>query len=85
MFIFKLPKRYAMKTTTYNPSSLELDFANALYLLQKDIEKHLQDIQIIDVETQLNKDNPSVKFSLLDKDGDPHEMVIRVIQIPDRY
>lgn len=74
-----------MKTTTYNPSSLEIDFANALFLLQKDIEKHLQDIQIINVETQLNKDNPSVKFSLLDKDGDPHEMVIRVIQIPDRY
>jgi hypothetical protein len=74
-----------MKTTTYNPSSLEIDFANALFLLQKDIEKHLQDIQIINVETQLNKDNPSVKFSLLDRDGDPHEMVIRVIQIPDRY
>jgi hypothetical protein len=74
-----------MKTTTYNPSSLEIDFANALFLLQKDIEKHLQDIQIVDVETQLNKDNPSVKFSLLDSDGDPHEMVIRVIQIPDRY
>lgn len=74
-----------MKTTTYNPSSLEVDFANALFLLQKDIEKHLQDVQIIDVQTQLNKDNPSVKFNLLDKDGDPHEMVIRVIQIPDRY
>lgn len=74
-----------MKTTSYNPSSLEIDFANALFLLQKDIEKHLQDSQIIDVETQLNKDNPSVRFSLLDKDGDPHEMVIRVIQIPDRY
>jgi hypothetical protein len=74
-----------MKTTTYNPSSLEIDFANALFLLQKDIEKHLQSIQVVNVETQLNKDNPSVKFSLLDKDGDPHELVIRVIQIPDRY
>jgi hypothetical protein len=26
-----------------------------------------------------------VKFSLLDKDGDPHEVVIRVIQIPDKF
>ena len=74
-----------MKTSTYNPSPLEVDFANALFILQKELEKHLQDNQIVNVETPLNRDNPSVKFSLLDKDGDPHEVVLRVIQIPDKF
>lgn len=74
-----------MKTATYNPSPLEVDFANALYLLQKDIEKHLQDNQIIHVESSINRDNPMVRFNLLDKDGDPHEIVIRIIQIPDKF
>lgn len=74
-----------MKTATYNPSPLEVDFANALFIVQKQIEKHLQDNQIVNVETNINRDNPQVKFSLLDKDGDPHEVVIRIIQIPDKF
>ena len=78
-------KTLHMKTSTYNPSSLEVDFANALQILQKEIEKHLLDNQITHVENHLRKDNPMVKFSLLDKDGDPHEIVIRIIQIPDKF
>lgn len=74
-----------MKTSTYNPSPLEVDFANALQILQKDIEKHLLNNEITHVENHLRKDNPMVKFSLLDKDGDPHEIVIRIIQIPDKF
>jgi len=74
-----------MKTSTYNPSSLEVDFANALQILQKEIEKHLLNNQITHVENHLRKDNPMVKFSLLDKDGDPHEIVVRIIQIPDKF
>jgi hypothetical protein len=74
-----------MKTSTYNPSPLEVDFANALYILQKEIEKHLQGNQITNVETQLKRDNPMVRFSLVDKDGDPHEIVVRIIQIPDKF
>jgi len=74
-----------MKTTTYNPSQLEIDIANAMLTLQKEIEKKLADIQIIHVETQIMRDNPMVKFSLLDRDGDPHEVVVRVIQIPDKF
>lgn len=75
----------SMKTSIYNPSPLEVDFANALFILQKEIEKHLQDNQIINVESQIKKDNPMVKFNLLDKDGDPHEIVVRIIQIPDKF
>jgi hypothetical protein len=74
-----------MKTSTYNPSPIEVDFANALYILQNDIQKHLQDNQIIHVETVIRNDNPMVKFNLLDKDGDPHEIVVRIIQIPDKF
>jgi hypothetical protein len=74
-----------MKTAAYNPSPLEVDFANALYVLQKELEKNLKDNQIIHVESQIKRDNPMVKFSLLDKDGDPHEVVVRIIQIPDKF
>jgi hypothetical protein len=74
-----------MKTDSYNPSPLEVDMANALFLLQKDIEKHLQNNEIVHVESNIKRDNPMVKFNLLDKDGDPHEIVVRIIQIPDKF
>lgn len=74
-----------MKTAAYNPSSLEVDFANALIILQKDIQKHIQGNQIVNIESNINRDNPMVKFSLVDKDGDPHEIVVRIIQIPDKF
>jgi hypothetical protein len=74
-----------MKTPSYNPSPLEIDFANALIILQKDVEKHLQDNTIVHVESNMNRDNPMVKFNLLDKEGDPHEIVLRIVQIPDKF
>jgi hypothetical protein len=74
-----------MKTSSYNPSPLEVDLANALFILQKEIEKHLQDNEVIHVETNINRDNPMVKFNLLDRDGDPHEIVVRIVQIPDKF
>ena len=74
-----------MKTVTYNPSPLEVDFANALFILQKDIQKHLQNNKVTSVESNIKRDNPMIKFSLVDKDGDPHEIVVRIIQIPDKF
>lgn len=74
-----------MKTKDYNPSELEVAFANALFDLQKQIEKHLPNNEIINVENRISEDNPLVKFYLLDDDGDPHEMVIKVIQTPDKF
>jgi hypothetical protein len=74
-----------MKTDSYNPSALEVDMANALFILQKEIEKHLQNNEIVHVETNINRDNPMVKFNLLDKDGDPHEIVVRIVQLPDKF
>jgi hypothetical protein len=78
-------KKDNMKTTSYNPSPLEVDFANALYILQKELEKHLQNNSVTHVETHLKRDNPMVRFTLVDKDGDPHEVVVRIIQIPDKF
>jgi hypothetical protein len=74
-----------MKTSSYNPSTLEVDFANALFILQNEIEKHVQHTTITKVETFLKRDNPMVRFSMVDKDGDPHEIVVRIIQIPDKF
>ena len=74
-----------MKTSTYNPSPLEIDFANAFQILQNEIEKHLKDNQITHVESNIKRDNPMVKFCMVDKDGDPHEVVVRIIQIPDKF
>jgi len=74
-----------MKTTSYNPSPLEVDFANALHMLQHELEKHLPGNQIVHIENNLNRDNPMVKFNLIDQDGDPHEVVLRIIQIPDKF
>lgn len=74
-----------MKTSSYSPSPIEVDFANALFILQKEIEKHLQGNKIIHVESNIKRDNPMVKFNLMDKDGDQHEIVVRIIQIPDKF
>ena len=74
-----------MKTISYNPSALEVDFAKALHILREQIEKHLINNQITHVQNYLSKENPMVKFSLVDTDGDPHEIVIRIIQIPDKF
>ncbi|HNP95077.1 MAG TPA: hypothetical protein PKJ63_05595 [Cyclobacteriaceae bacterium] len=74
-----------MKTVSYNPSPLEVDFANAMQILSQEIEKHVQDNKIIKTEPDLSKDNPTVKFYLVDKDGDRHEIVIKVVQLPDKY
>ena len=74
-----------MKTSAYNPSPLEVDMANALTILQKEIQRHLQDCEIVHAEPDLARDNPTVKFQLVDKDGDPHEIVVRIIQMPDKF
>ena len=74
-----------MKTSAYNPSPLEVDMANALTILQNEIQKHLQDNEIVSIEPDLKRDNPQVKFQLMDKDGDPHEIVVRIIQMPDKF
>lgn len=74
-----------MKTPTYNPSPLEVNLADALYSLQKEIQQRLPDNEIVDMKCETNTENPLVRFHLVDNDGDPHEIIVRIIQIPDKF
>jgi len=74
-----------MKTPTYNPSPLEVNLADALYSLQNEIQKRLPGNEIVDMKCETNTENPLVRFHLLDNDGDPHEIIVRIIQIPDKF
>lgn len=74
-----------MKTTSYNPSPLEVEMANILNELQTSIDSKLNNNEIIKVENKIQEDNPIVRFFLLDKDGDPHEVVFKIIQSPDKF
>ena len=74
-----------MKTKSYNPSQLEVDFATAVSALKGDIEKHLAGNKILNIENRQNQDNPMVFIKTEDEDGDQHELVIKIIQRPDEY
>ena len=74
-----------MKTTSYNPSPLEVEIAEAISQLKGEIEKRLSRNEIITIENNVQEDNPTVKFYLLDREGDPHEIVLKIIQTPDKF
>ncbi|MBM3177684.1 MAG: hypothetical protein FJZ78_06715 [Bacteroidetes bacterium] len=74
-----------MKTIKYNPSTLEMDLTNALVALQKQIESHLQHNRITKIEPDLEKENPIITFHLTDNEGDKHELMVRIFQVPDKY
>lgn len=73
-----------MRTTYYNPSKLEVDFAKALEDLTPQLERKLDEgEQVIDIESVHDADNPLVIFKLKDQEGDLHEVVVQIIQRPD--
>lgn len=73
-----------MRTTYYNPSTLEVKFAQALEELTPQLEKKLNEGErVIDIESVLDADNPMVIYRLEDKEGDEHEVVVQIIQRPD--
>lgn len=74
-----------MKTEHYNPSQIEVEMANALIALKKQIEKHLTTNAIIKIHNKIKNDNPMLLFQLEDQDGDPHEVVVKVIQRADKF
>jgi len=74
-----------MKTEHYNPSQLEVEFSYALSEVQKQLEEYLTHNSILKVENRIQEDNPMILFHLEDKDGDPHEIVVQVIQRPDKF
>lgn len=69
-----------MKTQTYNPSPLEVSFAQAIASLQEQIAQKLPNLDLVEVHSDTTVDNPMLRFHLQDPDGDRHEIVVRVIQ-----
>jgi hypothetical protein len=74
-----------MRTTTYNPSPFEVALANALESAKADLEKHLPGIKISEALAETHGDNPRVKFTITDSDGDPHQLTVQIIQQPDNF
>lgn len=69
-----------MKTTIYNPSHLETEFARAVLDLKEQIGARIRSGSITDIEDSILRDNPSLVFKITDADGDPHEVVVTFIQ-----
>jgi len=74
-----------MKTTSYNPSPLEVDLAKGLCELQSELEQKLSGNKIQSIENRIEQDNPMVVLHTQDEDGDPHEIVVKIIQRPDQF
>ena len=74
-----------MKTTSYNPSALEVEVAEIIEKMVDHINSQLVGRKIVSVKHDLLMDNPQLYFTVEDNDGDLHELAIRLIQKPDDY
>ncbi len=74
-----------MKTEHYNPSQIEVEMAYALTELKSQLGKFLTHNTIESIENHIQEDNPMLIFRLQDKDGDPHEVVVKIIQRADKF
>jgi hypothetical protein len=72
-----------MKTKSYNPSPLEVEFVNVIESLKQNINEKLTFSEIDSFEHELDIDNPTLKANLIDIDGDKHTIILKVIQKPD--
>lgn len=72
-----------MITKNYNPSPIEVRFVEVLCELKDEINKKLVNLDVYNIENNTKLDNPTIDFFLKDKDGDDHEIVLKVIQKPD--
>jgi len=74
-----------VKTESYNPSELEVQVAKSLTRLRDELEMGFSSNKIVEIDASLNLDNPIVTIKTQDEDGDHHELVIKVIQRPDKF
>jgi len=74
-----------MKTTSYNPSKLEVEMAEIIENLKDKINHGLKDRKVISIEHDLEMDNPQLYFTIEDDDGDKHELSLKLIQKPDDF
>jgi hypothetical protein len=72
-----------MKTTNYNPSTIEVKCAQIISEMTDQINERLDGYSIFKIENNIQKDNPTVDLFMKDADGDVHEVVIKIIQKPD--
>ena len=72
-----------MITQNYNPSPIEVRFVEILCELKDEINKKLTNFDVLKIENNTQLDNPTIDFYLKDKDGDEHEVILKVIQKPD--
>lgn len=72
-----------MITQNYNPSPIEVRFVEVLCELKDEINKQLVDFDVYKIENNTQLDNPTIDFFLKDRDGDEHEIILKVIQKPD--
>ncbi len=70
----------SMKTLFYNPSTLEVAFADVIGSLQDEIQQKLPEYVITKVDHNLKLDNPRLTFTVEDPDGDRHEILLQFIQ-----
>lgn len=73
-----------MITKDYNPSPIEVKFVEAMCELKDQIEQQLGSYNVTKVESNTKLDNPTVNLFLKDADGDEHELIVKVIQKPDK-
>jgi hypothetical protein len=78
-------KYNVMKTKSYNPSPLEVEFVNVIESLQQNINEKLENSKIQSFEHNIEIDNPILKANIIDNDGDKHTVILRVIQKPDDF
>ncbi len=74
-----------MKTTHYNPSTIEVQCAQILTGMIEQINEKLDGFTVYKIENDIEKDNPTVEISMKDTDGDVHEVIIKIIQKPDKF
>ncbi len=70
-------------TKDYNPRPNELNFVEVLCELNEEINKKLVDLDVYNIESNTNLDNPKIGFYLKDNDDDQHKIVLKIIQKPD--
>ena len=64
---------------------LEVELAEAVTRLKEELEPGFSTNSIVDISASTDLDNPIVNIKTQDKDGDPHEIVIKIIQRPDNF
>ncbi|MCG8309835.1 MAG: hypothetical protein MI975_20735 [Cytophagales bacterium] len=73
-----------MITKDYNPSPLEVRFVDVLCELKQEISNKLINYEVLKIEDNKLLDNPTLDFYLKDSDGDAHEVIVKIIQKPDK-